>query len=338
MLLCIKLVTETPLNQLAKKLEQYLTEVTGQDISTRHMHIDELPYLISRQYGLYRVFIGEAWLTAVFLLDETEFRPAQFIKHMNLIPSVEMEKVCVVAQSLPTYVRKRLIERGISFVIPMVQMYLPTLGMELRPRYGQKSSAKIEQFSPAAQVVLIHWMLGRMQDSETPLSLSRQLWYSAMSMSRALDQLESTQIAHIEHMGNKRLVTFVKGRREVWQDALPRLRNPINKTVRVLEQEIDQESTLTAGTTALSAWSMLGEPQYREYAVSSDTWKTMQKKGAKEIPIEESGTCMLQVWRYDPCVLRIDNFTDPFSLYLSLKSDTDERIQMALDEMMEQFL
>ena len=346
MLLCKKPVTETHVNQLAKNLEHYLTEVTGEEISTRHMDLGGLPYLVSRQYDLYRLEIGDVRLTAVFLQDENKFKPTQFIKHMQLIPSVDMEQVCVVAQSLPTYVRKRLIERGISFVIPMVQMYLPTLGMELRPRYGRKRSVSVERFSPelhlavvpVAQVVLIHWLLGRMQHSITPLELSKQLWYSAMSMSRALDQLESTQIAHIEHTGNRRLVTFVKDRKDIWNEALPRLRNPISKTVRVLEHDLDQNDMLVAGTTALSVRSMLSQPQYPEYAVSRDAWKAMQKRGAKEIPIEELGTCLLQVWCYDPCVLQLDGLTDPFSLYLSLQNDTDERIQMALDEMMVQFL
>lgn len=338
MLLCRKPVTEAPVNQLAKNLEHYLTEVTGEEVSTCHMDLIELPYLVSRQYDLYRLVVGEFRLTAVFLQDENEFKPTQFIKHMHLIPSVDMEQVCVVAQSLPTYVRKRLIERRISFVIPMVQMYLPTLGMELRPSYRQKKSVLVERFSPVAQVVLIHWLLGRIQGSVTPLELSKQLWYSAMSMSRALDQLESTQIAHVEHTGNRRLVTFVKDRKDIWNEALPRLRNPISKTVRVLEYDLDQKNMLAAGTTALSVWSMLSQPPYPEYAVSRDAWKAMQKRGAKEIPVEEPGTCLLQVWCYDPCVLQVDGLTDPFSLYLSLQNDTDERIQMALDEMMEQFL
>ena len=338
MLLCIKSVTETPVDQLAKNLERYLTEVTGEEVSTCHTDLIGLPYLVSRQYDLYRLTVGEVRLTAVFLQDENEFKPTQFIKHMHLIPSVDMKQVCVVAQSLPTYVRKRLIERRISFVIPMVQMYLPTLGMELRPSYGRKKSVSVERFSPAAQVILIHRLLGRMQDSVTPLELSKQLWYSAMSMSRALDQLESTQIANVEHAGNRRLVTFVKGRKDIWNEALPRLRNPISKTVRVLEHDLDQKDMLAAGTTALSVWSMLSQPTYPEYAVSRDTWKAMQKRGAKEIPIEEPGTCLLEVWLYDPCVLQVDGLTDPFSVYLSLQNDADERIQMALDEMMERFL
>ena len=56
------------------------------------------------------------------------------------------------------------------------------------------------------------------------------------------------------------------------------------------------------------------------------------------IPVEEPGTCLLQVWCYDPKVLEVDGKVDPFSLYLSLQNETDERIEMALEVMMERYL
>lgn len=325
------------MDRLAKELKYYLAEVTGLKTTINSLNGGDLPYFLSRQYALYQLTVGSTRFSAVFLRQEDEFKPAQFTKHMRQIPFIDMDEVCVVAQSLPTYVRKRLIEKGVAFVIPRVQMYLPMLGMELRPRSVRKKPVSVERFSPATQVVLIYWLLGRIEGLVTPLELSKQLWYSAMSMSRALDELESTQIAQVERVGRERLITFPGDRKVIWQEALPRLRNPISYSVRILEQDLHQYDVLTAGLTALSNQSILNAPAYPEYAISRDVWKVMGKAGVKQIPVEEPGTCLLQVWRYDPKVLEVDGQVDLFSLYLSLQNETDERIEMALEEMMGQY-
>lgn len=326
------------MEQLAEELKQYLSEVTGMKVTANPLNSGNLPYLFSRQYALHDLQIGHTRFTAVFLLLSEEFKPAQFLKHLRQVPFVEQDEICVVAQNLPTYVRKRLIEKRIAFVIPKVQMYLPSLGMELRPRSGAKQPVQVERYSPATQVVLLHWLLGRIQGPVTPLQLSKQLWYSAMSMSRAVDELEATQIAQVERIGRERLISFPADRAETWTKVQPRLRNPIGNSVRVLEHDEHRKDVLPAGITALSKRSMLSESSYPEYAVSRATWKEMKKEGVVEVPIEEPGTCVLQIWRYDPKALEVDGLVDPFSLYLSLREETDERIEMALEEMMERYL
>ncbi len=323
---------------LAKNLKSYLTEVTGQNIKASPLSSSDLPYFFTRQYALYRLVIGNASFTAVFLREEDEFKPSQFIKHMGQVASLEADEICVVAQTLPSYVRKRLIERGIAFVVPNVQMYLPSLGMELRPLSRKSRSALVKRFSPATQVVLIHWLLGRTQEAITPLELSKQLHYSSMTMSRAWDELESTQLAQVKRSGKERLLTFNDEHQVIWEQALPKLRNPISHTVRIFEHDLQRQDVLPAGITTLSHQSMLNESAYPEYAISRNAWKVMKEKGIKKIPVEEPGTCLLQVWCYSPKVLEVDGHVDPFSLFLSLQDEHDERIDMALDKMMDQYL
>ena len=331
-------VIESAVDQLANNLKHYLSEVAGDKVTVNLMDSGDLPHFLKRQYALYRLMVGNVAFTAVFLRHEDELKPAQFIKHMSQIPSILMDDTCIVAYTLPTYVRKRLIEKGIAFVLPKIQMYLPALGMDLRARAGHKRSVAVERFSPSAQVVLIAWLLGKIEGNVTAQDLSKQLGYSAMSMSRVINELESTQVAEIERIGRERVVSFTESHATVWQKALPRLRNPVSKMVRISEQDLHRPDALPAGVTALSLRSMLGESTYPEYAVSRDVWKAMEKAGVKEIPLEEPGTCMLQVWRYDPKLLVVDGQVDPFSLYLSLQGEADERIEMALDQMMEQYL
>ena len=333
-----KNVIDNSVEQLTKNLEHYLSEVMGLSVKARLRDSAALPFFFTRLYTLYQLDIGSTSFTAVFLKQEDEFKPAQFIKHLQQVQWVEMDELCVVAQSLPTYVRKRLIEKGIPFVIPHVQMYLPAMGMEWRARAVRRKPVTVERFSPATQVVLIYWLLGRIEGSMTPLELSKQLWYSTMTMSRALNELESSNIARVERVGRERFVTFSENRKVTWQEVYPRLRTPVIQLVRVARHALSAENGLPAGLTALSHRSMLSEPAYPEYALSRDAWKAMEKAGIEKIPLEEEGTCVLQVWCYDPKILAVDGQVDPFSLFLSLQDENDERIEMALDEMMAPYL
>ncbi|MBL1276324.1 MAG: hypothetical protein COB30_009555 [Ectothiorhodospiraceae bacterium] len=326
------------MDQLLKNLVRYLSEVTGLAVIAKPMNSDNLPYFLVRQYALYQLTIGGTPFTAAFLQEEADFKPAQFLKHMRKVPSVKVNELCIVAQSLPTYVRKRLIEKGISFVIPSVQMYLPALGMDLRSRAVRQKPLTVDRFSPATQVVLICWLLGRIEGDVTPLELSKRLEYSAMTMSRAVDELEVSKVAYVERSGRERRVSFAGDRQAIWAEVWPRMRNPVSRVVRIFENKLPRENAVPAGITALSLRTLLNEPVCPEYAISRDTWKAMDKAGVDIIPVEEPGTCLLQVWCYAPKHLQVDEGVDPFSLFLSLQGTNDERIEMALEDMMGQLI
>jgi hypothetical protein len=45
----------------------------------------------------------------------------------------------------------------------------------------------------------------------------------------------------------------------------------------------------------------------------------------------------IEIWKYDPELLARKGVVDPLSLYLSLKNIKDERVEMALDTLLEKF-
>jgi hypothetical protein len=119
----------------------------------------------------------------------------------------------------------------------------------------------------------------------------------------------------------------------------PGLKSPDRHQRRIAERDMRRDDVfLAAGLTALATQTMIGEREIPEYAVSADTWKRLEKEGVETIPVDEPGTCLLQVWRYDPKVLGVDGMIDPFSLFLSFQGETDERIEMALEDMLERYL
>jgi len=54
------------------------------------------------------------------------------------------------------------------------------------------------------------------------------------------------------------------------------------------------------------------------------------------LDIVEPNACELEVWSYSPKMFEKKGRVDRFSLYLSMKGDTDERVQSAMEELMEQ--
>ena len=65
-------------------------------------------------------------------------------------------------------------------------------------------------------------------------------------------------------------------------------------------------------------------------------WKELRKqKAIEETPHLEPGTVKLEIWGYPPQLFVENGVVDPLSLFLSLRGNPDERIEAALDEMME---
>jgi hypothetical protein len=85
-------------------------------------------------------------------------------------------------------------------------------------------------------------------------------------------------------------------------------------------------------------------PSRQEYfAIEKPLFYGLQKGNALVNPNEYEGRYALEVWKYNPFTLvnelPMDRaVVDPLSLYLSLKSSRDERIEMALDQILEKFI
>jgi len=61
----------------------------------------------------------------------------------------------------------------------------------------------------------------------------------------------------------------------------------------------------------------------------------MKHSGLEELPESDGASSELEIWNYNPELFSKDGIVDPFSLYLRLEADGDERIESALENMME---
>ncbi|HLV30827.1 MAG TPA: hypothetical protein VKY57_04590 [Chitinispirillaceae bacterium] len=74
------------------------------------------------------------------------------------------------------------------------------------------------------------------------------------------------------------------------------------------------------------------------YATGKEYYTVLKEQ--KRIKIVENSfeaQAQLEIWYYNPEIFGKKNVVDDLSLFLSLREDTDERVQIALSELLEKF-
>lgn len=114
------------------------------------------------------------------------------------------------------------------------------------------------------------------------------------------------------------------------------MRSPVKKRTFIRPLEGNWGEGLPAGLTALAHFTMLAPPSNPVYAVDANGWKSMNLLySIEELPTPEPQSYEIEIWNYSPLLFQEDDVVDRFSLYLSLQDNVDERVQSALEKMME---
>jgi len=247
--------------------------------------------------------------------------------------------VVYVTGALASYERKRLIDQKVPFLVPGNQLYLPDLGIDLREYFRKPPAAPDTALSPATQAMLITVLLRQPWRGQwQPAEVVRDLGYTAMTLSRAVKELTAAGIATLRTEGRARWLHTACSAAETWERAKPLLRSPIKRRFWVKPiPKWKPPHVKLAGLSALARYSMLSEPQWSSYAVSPAQWKAATQDGVETLPEPLPGACEWELWHYNPALFPGSDAVDPLSLTLSLQGNTDERVQLALDELKERF-
>jgi DNA-binding MarR family transcriptional regulator len=219
----------------------------------------------------------------------------------------------------------------VPFIIPNKQIYIPDLGLDLREYFKQQRITK-KFFSPAAQVVILFALLKGKRERLIPSELATELGYSLMTMTRAFNELEAAGIHKIITKGKERW-WIVEEARDLWEQTKDMLRSPIRRIESMKLFPKGKTPNLLSGLSALAETTMINPPGIPIFAMGVEQY-TQIGKGLQLSPADEA-ELVLEIWNYNPNLLSAHGRVDPFSLYLSLRDTTDERIEAALEELME---
>lgn len=323
------------MKDLLNRLKRYLSDTLGITVTlSKPTNQGSLPFFLQDIYDVFHVRLLNEEFIVLASKNDSELTPATIHKHIDIVSQQLKMKAVFVHFTISSFNRKRLIEHKVPFVIPGKQMYLPDLGVDLR-EYFIKKRSKTVILGPSTQAVILYALTQTMTEPVTPTQLAEALGYSRMAMTRSLDEIESVELAEVSITGRKRLVSFDKNRRNLWGKTLPHLKSPVKENVW-LKTMIDELPVCQAGLTALARYSMLTPPKRQGYAAFAKDWKAIKRKYPHEITSypDEAGY-ELEIWSYSPGLFANGKIVDPFSLYLSLRDIKDERVESAIEKMME---
>jgi hypothetical protein len=317
------------------ELERYVHDALGVSVKpTPWSGADRLPHFLNDRYEFAQAELLGLHVLLVIDTNPEEQSPATVRKHLDMLQTKQHANKIYVRARVTAYNRKRLIEQKVPFIVPGNQMYLPMLAIDFREHF-RKIREESPTFSPSTQVVVIYALLRDAGQVLIPAELAPRLGYSAMTMTRAFNELETASLADVTIRGRERCLRFRGDRREIWEKAQSFLRSPVNKRLFVRRTE-GAETAIRAGLTALANYSMLAPPAHTNYALSREDWKALRRRHKiVEVPAHDPDGSEIEVWWYPPALFAEHGIVDRLSLYLSLRDDHDERTEAALEETLE---
>jgi DNA-binding MarR family transcriptional regulator len=321
------------MKKLINQVEQYLQEALGVTVAA-HPWADSggLPQYLRERYRFFKTELLGIECLLMADAGKDEQTPAVICKHMEQIRSHHQLALVYLRDAVSSHNRKRLIGYKISFIVPGNQMYLPIFGIDLR-EHLKRLLEKKTLFSPSTQTLLLHVLWRKETGILTPAEIASRLGYSAMTMTRAFDELEGAGIGEHSIRGKERHLHFSETGKPLWEKVLQYLSTPVRRRLYVDSSMKSGKGSL-AGQSALSRYTMLAEPKISVFAFSADEWKLcLQKDKINELTLPEPEGSEIELWKYAPGQFANEGRVDRLSLYLSLKDSTDERVQSALDDL-----
>jgi DNA-binding transcriptional regulator YhcF (GntR family) len=322
-------------HRTAKHVETYLDKILAIRPTLRKWKEEKsLPIFLRELYEFYTGELLSKFILFAIRRGDSDQSVSSIEKHIGKIQEKWPGLVAYVTEEIAAPARNKLIEKRIPFLVPENQLFLPMIGIDLRERFKASKPGKPE-FSPATQVLILDSLYSPGEPMYSVSDSAKRLDYSAMTISRAFDELERAKIGVHKTRGRTREVVFPGSKRKIWEDASPYLKSPVQKTVHVMKPIAGGEFAI-AGLSALSHFSNLAEPEIRTIGMDGKTWLKL-KAEASHITTRspEPDWTAIEIWAYSPSRYGRRGVADPLSVYLSLRNLQDERVQQALEELLE---
>lgn len=222
------------------------------------------------------------------------------------------------------------------------------IDIDLREQFADaRRKRKKETLLPSAQFLLIYHMLHRYEkkwqlEGHSFKEIAERTGYTAMAITKAVDNLKYFEL--IEVTGEKeKFIRFRLERNELWRTAEHNkiLINPVIK--RVFVDAKPKDALLYSNTSALPEYSEMNPGNQQFFAIDKNAFYLLEKNNELINPNDHEGQYCLEVWKYNPQKIVLElpfdmlPVVDPLSLYLTIRDTKDERIEMALDQIIQDY-
>lgn len=288
-----------------------------------------LPLYVAGNYEIDEAIVSNNRFIVMSPIGDLPTIPAMK-KHIEKIQKIDDVPVAFYLKNLSDFRRKGMLESNIPFMTEK-QVFLPFIGTLLME---EKNNALYkEKFMFSTQQLFLMYLYNR-QNKLYVANVGKKLPYSAMTLSRAVKQLEASDLFLVYKDGVNKVIESKYDRRELFERAKPFLLDPVRKYGYIEKSRIDENMVL-ASESALAKNSMLNPSKLITYAIDEQKMDINQMENELVDPNKQ---IRLELWGYDPKLFSDDNVADGLSVALSLREIVDERIEEAIDECIEREL
>ncbi|MDR5658546.1 helix-turn-helix domain-containing protein [Serpentinicella sp. ANB-PHB4] len=292
---------------------------------------NNLPIFLRNNYSFYEMTILETRCVLVEVIHEMP-NIDQLQKHIKQIKNLTDLHIVLFYKAITRYRRKSLIENRIAFVIEDGQMYLPFLGLDLKkaPEHVDKET---KLFTTPAQIAYLYFLYHK-DEVVNITEFADKMGFNKMTASRALNNLYHANLITYEIAG--KTGRSKEYRRipdpDYFKNGQAYLKTPVRKIIYTKTKPV---GALTAGLDALAGLSMLNSPGHPVLALDRNQLNKEQIEVVNNNDlIKDAKLVELELWDYDPKLFSNKHHVDLVSLYATLKEETDERIEQALEEVL----
>ena len=304
----------------------YFDKTLGEDVvleSANKDLLEGLPMNVSSNFSFYEGRMLGQHVLAAYIKDGDSVPPAQMKKLLDIIHRQAKLVVILITPCISSYNKIRLMTQKVNFVIPGKQMFLPALLLDIKPDRKVVADLK-ENIPPFAQCLLLYHLQTGSIVGTNSYGLGDKFNVSYATVNKSLRWLVSKDLIKLEGAKTK-TVHIELSNRELWNKALPMLVSPIEQSYYT---DVLIGGQMISGVNALASYTMLNDESRQCYAISKKDFKALNIVTDKQFGQNE-----IQVWKYNPRMLSSTGIVDKLSLYLSLKDNEDERIQIELERL-----
>lgn len=322
------------------ELRSYIKAITGVEFEELPKPADamkRLPLFIREGY---RLTVAEFFNHRVVFTEprgEELPTPSQLKKHIPKIEAAFDSPAILVFEGMSNYLWKQLISDRIAFIVPGKQIFIPFMFMDLNEQKKIRSIST-ESFSPSTQCVLIYHLWKESIEELNFQDIADKFKYTPRTIGRCAEELKNAGVCNI--VGTKsKYMKFGKTKKEIWNTAKEYMISPVlpNRSGWIFSDP-PPDKVRISGIQALSRYSNISSGNMEIFAMDTNVYNELSNIGEASFITDNVVDKQLQIWSYDPLLLSKDEFVDPYSLYMSLRDDEDERVEMELEQMMENVL
>lgn len=252
--------------------------------------------------------------------------------------------VLLIADNLSPKHRPLLVKFRVAFIYKNESIFAPELGLKFNrlKRFQEDQRIRIQSKDPLSPFALkiVSGLLTHQVPGEFTLKILHEriqgvgVDISSSKISLALKQLVENGLIHAVGAGPTRQFAMTKVE-ATWEKMLALPIVPFFREAEINFVPHNKKNHCIAGETALAHYSNLTAGTTPVIAMTAKEFRELYEEKLEESsPGIVSSPNIIQIWKEPPSLFAIGGVMNPVEVFLSIRNHHDERVQMAISEML----